>query len=260
MPADTANASLWANADVYVGASLSAVVPATVGTAFGATWNLVGLLDGEAGFAHSRDEESDDFFAWGGILVRTSRRNFKSTVKFTALENNTTTRSLLWPGSTDTSLVVPTPVPVLLALETREGDAVRRMITASYAIVTVDGDIVDSEADLTKYEMLATIYPTAAGELWTVQKTAAAVASIAVTPDTASIAVAGTVQLVATATYGDGSTAVVTTSAAWTTSNAARATVGAATGLVTGVAAGAAATITATLGAVSDTSAVTVTA
>jgi hypothetical protein len=172
MAGDTANASLWANADVYIGTSLAAVVPATVGTAFGATWGLTGLLDGEAGFVHTRDEESDDFFAWGGILVRTARRNFKQTVAFTALEDNAVTRDLIWPGSSATELVVPVPVPVKLALEKREGSVVHRLITTEHAIITLNGDITESEADLTKYELLATIYPTGAGALWTVQETA----------------------------------------------------------------------------------------
>ena len=55
---------------------------------------------------------------------------------------------------------------------------------------------------------------------------------------TATAAVAATSQLVATATKKDLSTAVVTTSATWSSSDPTKATVGAATGLVTGVAAG----------------------
>lgn len=85
------------------------------------------------------------------------------------------------------------------------------------------------------------------------------IASLSVTPATASIADGATQQLVATATLLDTtSTQVVTGDTEWTTSNAAVATVDAA-GLVTGVAAGSA-TIAGSYRGKSDTTAVTVTA
>jgi hypothetical protein len=93
MSGNTENARLWADADVYVTPDLAAVVPADADTAFSAAWGLVGLLNGEDGFTQSREEEKNDHYAWGGILVRSSRRNFKLTEKFSALEDNATTRS-----------------------------------------------------------------------------------------------------------------------------------------------------------------------
>ena len=85
------------------------------------------------------------------------------------------------------------------------------------------------------------------------------ISSLAVTPATASVAVAATQQLTATATLLDGTTTEVVTGATeWTTSNAAIATVNAA-GLITAVAAGSA-TITGAYRGKTDTTAVTVTA
>lgn len=81
----------------------------------------------------------------------------------------------------------------------------------------------------------------------------AAATAINVTPATATLAVGDVLQLVVTDNNGYDRTAECT----WTTSNAARATVSS-TGRVTAVATGTAATITATLGALTDTSAVTV--
>ncbi|GAA4680515.1 hypothetical protein [Nocardioides nanhaiensis] len=173
MSGNAENARLWADADVYVGENLSAEVPASVDAEFGATWGLVGLLNGEDGITETREEETGDHYAWGGILVRTSRRNFKLTRKFSALEDNAVTRKLLWPGSGAGKIIVPRPVPVKVAFETRDGAAVRRLITARHAVITVDGDITENESDLTKYELLATIYPNAAGELFIEQKSAA---------------------------------------------------------------------------------------
>jgi hypothetical protein len=158
MAGDPSNATVWPDADVYVAAT-DATNPSTVDDPFGSEWSLVGLLDGDAGFVQGREEEKDDKYAWGGILVRTTRRNFKQTVTFTALEDNVTTKALIWPGSSGGNLVVPRPVRVKLALEMREGDKVRRLISAYEAEVEIDGDITDSESDLTRYELMATIFP-----------------------------------------------------------------------------------------------------
>ena len=169
MSGEPSNAAIWPDADVYVGAT-TAVDPADADTPFGVTWDLVGLLDGEAGFVQAREEEVEDHYAWGGILVRTSRRNFKLTVAFTALEDNDTTRDLLWPDSPAGSLVVPRPARVKIAFELVEDDKVKRLISAYQAEVSLNADVTEAEGDLTRYELLATIFPTAAGVLFTEQK------------------------------------------------------------------------------------------
>jgi len=170
MAGDPTLATIWPEADVYT-AALGTADPATVEDDFGAGWDLIGLLDGEAGFAHAREEDVNDIFAWGGIIVRTSRKNFKQTVAFTALEDNDAVRALVWPGSTSAALSVPRPARIKVALETREDDVVKRLISAFEAEIVINADIVDKEDDLTKYELLATIFPTSAGVLWNQQKT-----------------------------------------------------------------------------------------
>ena len=84
--------------------------------------------------------------------------------------------------------------------------------------------------------------------------------SIAVTPAAFSIAAGTGQQLVATGTYSDGSTQVITGSVAWTSANVAVATVGAANGLVTGAAEGTGVVITARSGVVTGASRGNVTA
>lgn len=158
MSGDPSNATIWPDADVYVGAT-DAADPADIDTAFGVDWDLVGLLDGDQGFVQSREEQKTDHYAWGGILVRTSRRNFKLTVAFTLLEDNEVTRDLIWPGSSAGELVVPRPARIKVAFETVEGTTKRRLISAYEAEVEINGDITDNEADLTQYQMLATIFP-----------------------------------------------------------------------------------------------------
>jgi uncharacterized protein YjdB len=87
---------------------------------------------------------------------------------------------------------------------------------------------------------------------------AATLSSIAVTPATASVAIGGTQQYVATGTYSDNSTAIITNSVAWTSANIAVATV-LNTGVATGVTPGST-TITATSGLKSSSASLTVTA
>lgn len=159
MAGDATNATVWPDADVYWSPDTNATIPASVDAAFSAAWDLVGLLDGEAGIVQSREEEVNDLYAWGGIIVRTTRRNFKQSVTFTALEDNDTTHDLIWPGSSLGTLVVPRPIRGRIAFEMREGDRTHRLISIYQAEVAVNGDITDSESDLTRYELIATIYP-----------------------------------------------------------------------------------------------------
>jgi len=240
MASDPDKVNLWAYADVYFAADVAATNPATVATVFNGSWGHVGLLDGDEGFTHSRDVDSADFFAWGGALTKTSRRNFKHTAKFTALEDNATTKALLWPGSTTGSIVTPRPVAGKIAFETRdESGKIHRLISAYKALVEVDGDIKDTESDITKYGFMATIFPTTAGVLF-VEQEAPSVVSIALSPLTLALAVAGIKVTVATATLSDASTVDVSALANWTSATPAKATV-APGGYVTGVSAGTAA-------------------
>lgn len=256
MAGDPTKANLWTDADVYVSWDLSAQLPADANTPFGPEWDQIGLLDGDEGFPESRDEDTDDKFAWGGILVKTSRNHFKLTKAFTALEDNEPVRKLVWPGSTATKIKVPKPERVALAFETREGDKVRRLKTSLYAECALDGDHGENETDLESATILATIFPTADGDLFDRQETPV-LESLSVTPATVSVAAGEIAAVVATATYSDASTAGVTGDAMWTSSDPTKATVTA--GFITGIAPGAV-TITATHQGQSDTVAVTVTA
>ncbi|MGI5041570.1 hypothetical protein FKO01_19805 [Mesorhizobium sp. B2-3-3] len=256
MSGDPTKANLWTDADVYVSFDLSAPLPADANTPFGPAWNQVGLLDGDEGFPESRDEDTDDKFAWGGILVKTSRNHFKLTKSFTCLEDNETTRQLVWPGSTATRIKVPKPVPVKVAFETREGDKVRRLITANYGECSLDGDHGENETDLESATIVATIFPTGDGWLFDRQDTPV-LEILEVTPASATVAEDAITELTAIANFSDESTTIVSSGATWTTSDPAVATVAA--GFVKGIAAGTA-TITATYNGQSDTATVTVTA
>ncbi|MEU9498251.1 Ig-like domain-containing protein [Streptomyces sp. NPDC048196] len=256
MAGDPSNASLWTDADVYIG-PLSAVNPTNANAPFGSDWGLVGLLDGDDGMPESRDEDTDDKYAWGGILVRTSRAHFKLTKSFSVLEDNPTTRSLIWPGSSETEIVVPVPVPVKVGFEVRDSGTgkVHRLITRRYAVIEVDGDVDQNETDLTKVTLAATIYPDSDKVLFD-RQTTPVLSSISVSPSSASVVVGDIAALTATATYDDSSTQDVTSAATWTSSAPSKATVSA--GFVTGVAAGSS-TVTAAYSGKTSSCSVTVT-
>ncbi|MDX1250997.1 MAG: Ig-like domain-containing protein [Gammaproteobacteria bacterium] len=91
----------------------------------------------------------------------------------------------------------------------------------------------------------------------TVTATAPTLSAIAVTPASASIAVAGANQFTVTGTYSDGSTADITSSVTWASGTPSVATINT-TGLATGVAAGTTA-ITAASGTMSGSATLTVT-
>ncbi|NDZ63559.1 Ig-like domain-containing protein [Streptomyces cyaneofuscatus] len=256
MAGDPTKANLWTDADVYVSFDLSATLPADANTPFGPQWQLVGLLDGDEGFPENREEDTDDKFAWGGILVKTSRNHFKLTKSFTALEDNATVRRLVWPGSTETKIKVPVPEKCKVAFETREGEKVRRLATSLYAECSLDGDHGENETDLESATIVATIYPNASKELFDRQATPL-LESISVTPATLSVAATEIGAVVATATYSDETTADVTAECLWSSSDPTKATVTA--GFITGIAAGNA-TVTASYLGETDTVAVTVTA
>lgn len=177
MSGTSADAHQWADADVYVSFNLAATIPANVATAFGSQWELVGLLDGDAGFTFSRNEDVNDHFAWGGVLMRTTRQHFKEEVKFTAFEWNDTTWRLRNPGSVAGSLVVPRPESILIGFQTTDTDTgeKHRLISAGHAQVSLDGDVTVTEADMSALPFVATIFPDTSvspARLWFEQQSA----------------------------------------------------------------------------------------
>jgi len=167
MAGDPGNATVWANADVFIG-DLASVNPAD-GVDFGADWDAVGLLSGDDGFSESMANDSNDFFAWGGILIATTRTNFKLTRQFTAYEDNETVMDLVYPGSDltfdgDGGYTGALGVPDLTAkfkigFRTQTGDQVKTVISRRYAQVEERGDSQESETSLAMRQLTVSIYP-----------------------------------------------------------------------------------------------------
>ncbi len=258
MANDPSLAELWPDADVLI-APLGTAIPATIDDPWHANWKMVGCLDGDAGFPQSRSVDKADKFFWGGGLLRSTRKNFKLTQKFTALEiGNEVVHSLAWPGSTGSVLKVPEIQRVLVAFELTEGTKKKRLITEYEAEVDLIGETKDAESEVTMYEFEVTFFANADSELLRRQPAIGGpvVSSLLITGDN-TLGVGDINSLVATATYDDASTADVTAEADWTSATPAKATVPYGAGFVLGVAAGTS-VITASYGGESDTETVTV--
>lgn len=168
MAGNPKNASVWAHADVYVG-PLTATNP-IAGAPFGPDWDNVGLLNGEDGFGETMAANSADHFAWGGILVATTRSQFKLTRSFTAFEDNATVYDLVYPGNdvtfdADGGYAGDVHVPDLqamfkIAFQLRTGTTVKRVISKNYAQVEERGDSSESETSLASRQLTVAIYPT----------------------------------------------------------------------------------------------------
>ena len=118
MANDITKAGLWADADVYYSTDLTATLPANASTAFDASWHQIGLLDGAAGFeGEGKFQTVNDHYGWGGILIATTRSQWKETKKFSILEDNQWTRALVYPGSAAGQISIPAIPNILIAFE-----------------------------------------------------------------------------------------------------------------------------------------------
>jgi hypothetical protein len=175
MSGDALNAGVWDGADVYVDLTSAAAVPTDVTAPWATGWTAVGLLDGSDGFVESRDEQSNDFYAWGSILVASTKSQHTRTITFSALEDNPTTFSLVNPGSappvtaagvTTATVKVPKYVDFSIGFETREGDKCKRRIVHRARVDKVD-DVTDAEDALRVYKITVKLFPETDGTLYT---------------------------------------------------------------------------------------------
>jgi uncharacterized protein YjdB len=120
--------------------------------------------------------------------------------------------------------------------------------SSSAAVATINSSGLATAVAAGSATITATMNGVSGSAAITVPAPPRTLSSIAISPLTASIATAATQQFAATATYSDGTQAVVTGTVTWTSANPAVATVNA-SGLATGVAAGST-TLTASVGTV----------
>ncbi|MFG3715803.1 hypothetical protein [Micromonospora sp. NPDC047730] len=170
---DPTKVNLWSGADVYI-AEPGTAEPTDLTTPWAVDWDPAGILDGEEGFTWEREEDSSEYYGWGGILVKKTRSKHKRTVTFVAMEDNPVVFALVNPGSTQTvaggittsKVKVPKYVDIAVGFELREGTKVRRR-TVKRATAEVAGEIKESETAPTVYTILVTLFPEADSTLYT---------------------------------------------------------------------------------------------
>lgn len=171
MSGDTSNPRVWINADCYT-APFGSTAPTDPTTSLDPAWLPLGLLS-EDGATESRSDTLTDLYAWGAILVRTTRQKHKHTLKVIALEDNPVVFGLVNPGSdatTDTGVTtrnvhVPGSNRAAFLLELHDGDINKRLVIPQGEILEI-GDTVMSDGDMTTRELTITIYPDADGVLY----------------------------------------------------------------------------------------------
>lgn len=177
-PANVAS-RLFSEADVllYRAATLApADIPATVTAPFVTTagkWEFLGLLVGDAGIEQGRTWDSTDIPAWGYGTILVADKDFSHTTTVSALEDNPVVQAILWPGSTDTTIVVPHALHSWFAIEKRTaGGNVNRLISKMPGRFWTE-TITDSEGNASPREIEVRVFPNSNRELYAAQKAAA---------------------------------------------------------------------------------------
>jgi hypothetical protein len=171
---------IWAEADVLIYTTSVASlpegdIPDTIADAFDVTtgkWGFLGLLVGDSGMEQARTWDETKIPAWGYGIVAAPVKDFSLETKVSALEDNAVMQSILWPGSTETSIVVPKPLYAFFALEKRTASGAKhRAISAAPSKIWVP-TIKDSEGDAPPREVTITVFPSSSLELYKVQQSA----------------------------------------------------------------------------------------
>ncbi|UVK63534.1 major tail protein [Arthrobacter phage Janeemi] len=174
MSGDAKNTQLWNGADVFI-APLGTAGPDDTVTAWAASWDAVGLLDGEEGFTEARDQDTSEHYAWGGNLYRRTVSKHKRSFKFVALEDNDVVFDLVNPGSDRTTAAgvrtskIKAPVAgqkFAIGFELRDNGRIKRRI-AKIAEVSEVAEIKESESDPTVFEITVLVFPESDGTLYT---------------------------------------------------------------------------------------------
>jgi hypothetical protein len=178
MAGNPSNVVLWTEADVllYNAAALPVEdIPEAITDPFVTTtgkWGYVGLLVGADGIDIQREWDETDIPAWGYGTIIVASKDFKCTGTVSVREDNEVVQSVLWPGSTDDTLVVPNPAHQFVAIEKRSADGKKhRMISKRPVRLWIPNE-KKVEGDNSPYEVNMRIFPNSARELFLVQQSA----------------------------------------------------------------------------------------
>lgn len=171
MAGNTANPRVWLGADVYY-APVGTTAPTDTTTAFSGTWVALGLLS-EDGMTESNSATVNEYYSWGGTLVRTTRSKFQRQFKVAVLEDNLAVFALVNPGSTRASaggvvtrtVKTPTANAQAFAFEMKDGAITKRIIVPRGEVSEI-GDTTFSDSAIASKELTINAYPSAAGVIY----------------------------------------------------------------------------------------------
>lgn len=179
MAGNPENVDIWSGADVFFDFTRTAPEPTDLTTPWGELWVPAGLLNGDDGMTTTTDESSEDHFAWGGLLIRTTYGQHKRSVTVAMLEDNAITFELINPGESTRTVadgVITDEIYVTerrklrMGLELRDGNKIKRRV-----IPTVElgerPEIQEAENTMTQYNVSLNIYPDGSRRLWKDLKT-----------------------------------------------------------------------------------------
>lgn len=171
MAGNVDNPRIWEGADFYT-APVGTALPDFGSPLADSDWDGVGLLS-EDGSTESREDDTQDHYAWGGILVRSTKSRHKRQIVVTMLEDNLTVFGILNPGSETATedgvnhrtVRVPRSDPRAFLMELRDGDITRRRHIPRGEVESV-GEVTLSDSAMTAFEVTITVYPSADGVLY----------------------------------------------------------------------------------------------
>ncbi|MFE3196264.1 hypothetical protein ACFXHA_45215 [Nocardia sp. NPDC059240] len=167
MARDPGNVKIWKDAHVYVSSlATRPAMPATIDAAITTGWDEVGILNGDDGFAEDRSQSESKHFGWGLGLIKIGSKDFELARKFSPLEDNTITQSIVNPGSTATKFAMPKPVNMWIAFETASdlGDK-ERLFSILRARLWVPAN-ARNESDITKWEVQCALFADGTGNVF----------------------------------------------------------------------------------------------
>lgn len=167
MARNPGNVKIWKDAHVYVSALVTRpALPVDIEADFTTGWDEVGILNGDDGFAEDRSQDETKFFGWGLGMVKMGSKNFELGRKFSPIEDNPITQSIVNPGSTATKIAMPKPVNMWIAFETDSdlGDK-ERLISTMRARLWVPAN-ARNESDITKWEVSVSLFADGSGNVF----------------------------------------------------------------------------------------------
>lgn len=158
---DPGNVNIWTDARIWFapGNIARPVLPLTASAEVDElTWFELGILDGDAGIGEERSNDETKHYGWGIGLIKIGNKNYELTRTFSCLEDNETTRKILWPGSTETKMKMPKAVDGWLGFETTSDvGKVERLWTTRPSRLSVPSN-TRNESDITKLEITASVF------------------------------------------------------------------------------------------------------